>query len=188
MKIILLKTSIEPGGALETLYNKLLAGNPYLAQTATESEDGLKIILDDTGSRINLNLNQTKLELLVANGGDIEEGIFAVKVNDSFKDFTIDSGMPFELNAFSEQRTYGNWFVPGAEIYKEDAGTGYIFYSNPGHGAATASQYLKGSQIKTIIDLDATFSVMSTQKCKADYLNPSTRIHNVWTKIDWNNL
>ncbi len=179
MKIILLKTSIEPGGALESLCEKLLSGNPYLAQTATESEDGNYLILDDTGSRINLNINQSKLELLVANGGDVEEGILAIKVNSTFKDLPVDAGMPFELNAFGEGRTYANWFVPGAEIYKEDAGNGYIFYTNPGAGVANASQYLKASQIKTIIDLDPAFSVMSTQKFKADYFNQG------WSKINW---
>ena len=182
MKIILLKTSIEPGGALEVLYEKILAGNPYLAQAATESEDGNYLILDDTGSRINLNINQTKLELLVANGGDIEEGIFAIKVDSTFKDLPVDAGMPFELNAFSESRTYANWFVPGAEIYEEGAGNGYIFYTNPGAGVANASQYLKASQIKTIIDLDPAFSVMSTQKFKTDYEGQG------WAKINWDNL
>lgn len=182
MKIILLKTSIEPGGALEILYEKLLSGNPYLAQTATESEDGEYLILDDTGSRINLNINQTKLELLVANGGDIEEGIFALKVDDTFKALPIDVGMPFEKNVFGEGRTYADWFTYGAQVYKEDAGNGYIFYTNPGAGVAKASQYLKASQIKTIIDLDAAFSCMSTQKFKADYEGQG------WTKIKWDNL
>ena len=182
MKIILLKTSIEPGGNLNDLYEKLLSGNPYLAQTATESADGLYLILDDTGSRINLNINQTKLELLVANGGDIEEGLFAVKVDDTFKDLPIDAGLPFEKNVFSESRTYANWFVYGSQVYKEDAGNGYIFYSNPGAGVASASQYLKASQIKTIIDLGPAFSCMSTQKFKADYEGQG------WAKIDWDNL
>lgn len=182
MKIILLKTSIEPGGNLNVLCGKLLSGDPYLAQTATESEDGAYLILDDTGSRINLNINQTKLELLVANGGDIEEGIFAIKVDSTFMDLPIDAGMPFEKNVFSESRTYANWFVYGSQVYKEDAGTGYIFYTNPGAGVAKASQYLKASQIKTIIDLDVSFSCMSTQKFKADYEGQG------WTEIDWDNL
>ena len=182
MKIILLKTSIEPGGALEVLYEKLLAGNPYLAQTATESEDGLHLILDDTGSRINLNISQSKLELLVANGGDIEEGLFAIKVDNTFKALPIDAGMPFEKNVFGESRTYADWFVYGAQVYKEEAGNGYIFYTNPGAGVANAHQYLKASQIKTIIDLDAAFSCTSTQKFKADYEGQG------WTQIDWGAL
>ena len=182
MKIILLKTSIEPGGALESLYEKLLSGNPYLAQTATESDDGNYLILDDTGSRINLNINQSKLELLVANGGDIEEGIFALRVDSAFKDLQIGAGFPFEKNVFGESRTYANWFIYGSQVYKEDAGNGFIFYTNPGAGVAKASQYLKASQIKTIIDLDPAFSCMSTQKFKADYEGQG------WTKINWDNL
>lgn len=182
MKIILLKTSIEPGGSLNELCGKLLSGDPYLALKSATSEDGNYLILDDTGSRSNLDINQTKLELLVANGGDIEEGLFAVKVDDTFKDLPIDAGMPFEKNVFSGSRTYANWFVHGAQVYKEDAGNGFIFYTNPGAGVANASQYLKASQIKLIIDLDPAFSVMSTQKFKADYEGQG------WSIIDWNNL
>lgn len=178
MKVKFTKTSIQNGVAnLVALYNNLLAGNPIVTQNATL--DDIHFILDDTGSRINFDIDQEALELLVTDGGDIEEGIFAIKVDDTFEDLPIDAGMPFELNAFGESRTYANWFVPGAEIYKEDAGDGYIFYTNPGHGIANASQYLKACQIKTIIDLDPAFSCMSTQKFKADYFNQG------WTKIVW---
>lgn len=194
MKIKFTKQSIQNGSDdLVRLYNNLLSGNPFAAQNATD--DGTYIILDDIGSRINYDIDQSQLELLLANGGDIEEGIFAVKVNESFKDLSINDGMPFEFNAFGESRTYGNWFVPGAEIYKENdiipevteddptpepiIKDGIIFYSNPGHGIASASQYLKASQIKTIIDLDSNFSVMSTKTFKSDFLNQG------WAKIVW---
>ena len=145
MKIILLKTSIEPGGNLNEIIGKILSAYPYLAMTHTSSEDGKYLILDDKGSRDNLNINQSKLELLVANGGDIEEGIFAIKVDDTFKDLPVDEGMPFEKNVFGESRTYADWFAYGAQGYKEDAGNGYIFYTNPVAGIANASHSLKGT-------------------------------------------
>ena len=74
------------------------------------------------------------------------------------------------------------WFLPGAELWTEDASTGIMFYTNPAAGLASPADYLTGSQMEIIRQLDTiNYSILSTTD--ADVITATG-----WTKIDWENL
>lgn len=180
MKLTIPKIEILSGGALEALVNDL--GNTNSEFTNVTEGDN-QIISDTNASPANkISMDQTTLLTILGVGGEMEEHLMALRVDDAFGGLPISDGLPRQKNAIGQIKKFVDWFIEGSELWLENAGMGIVFYSNPAGGLAGISDYLTGSQMDTVRLLDdVDYSIMSTADADA-----ITAVG--WTKVDWENL
>lgn len=182
MKLIIPTVAILNGGdpVIQTLVNDLGNTNSGF----TNVKEGLnQIISDTTASPANkISMDQETLLKILDVGGDMEEHLMAIRVDNTWAALPITDGLPRRKNAKGQIRNFVDWFIEGSELWLQDVGTGIIFMSNPAGGLAGISDYLKGSEMEIIRLLNTDdYSIMS--RADADVIT------NVgWTQVDWENL
>jgi hypothetical protein len=102
-----------------------------------------------TGS---FDLTMAEIDLIVANGGKVEQMLSAIMVTDwaALKTMQVPSTLPWYQNMITGvARAFTNWLNQGEVWY--NASNQAIFYTNP--RSKSADDYLTGAQIKIINDL-----------------------------------
>lgn len=181
MKLTIPRVEILQGGALETLINDLGNTNSEFSNVTVGTDQ----IIEDTNvvnPANKLVMDQATLLIILGVGGEIEEHLMALRVDDAFGALSVTDGLPRRKNAVGTIRKFVDWFIEGSELWLEDVGDGIIFYSNPAGGLAGISDYLTGTHMEIIRQLDTiNYSIMSTTD--ADVITATG-----WTKVDWENL
>lgn len=181
MKLTIPRDEILEGGALETLVNDLTNTNSEFSNAT----DGTNQIISDTNVSNPANklaMDQATLLTILGVGGEMEEHLMALRVDNGFGALPVTDGLPRRKNAIGAIRNYVDWFIEGSELWLEDVGNGLIFYSNPAGGLAGISDFLTGTHMEIIRQLDTiNYSIITTTD--ADAITGTG-----WTKVDWENL
>lgn len=181
MKIIVDVDSAKNGGNLYTLVDDLTNLNSQVVKT--QSNDILTIDDTDVVPDQKIVMDQaTLLSILAEPNGEMTEHLMAIRATNVLAGTLVPAGLPIRQFADGTVVTFIQWFLPGAELWDEDGGNDIIFYTNPAAGLASPADYLTGSQMEIIRQLDIIdYSILST--VDADVITATG-----WTKVDWENL
>jgi hypothetical protein len=181
MKITLAVDSAKNGGNLYTLVDDLTNLNSQVAK----SQENDILTIDDTNATLEQKIpmdQATLLSILAEPNGEISEHLMAIRATNVLAGTLVPAGLPIRQFADGSVVTFIQWFLPGAELWDEDGGNDIIFYTNPAAGLAAITDFLTGSQMEIIRQLDTiNYSILSTED--ADVITATG-----WTKVDWENL
>lgn len=182
MKILIPIDSAKTGGALHAMADDLSIVNSGVLKEPT-SEDML--LIDDTlaPTQQKLDMDQVRLlQILAVPTSDMFEYIMGIRVPSALANDPVPPDIPFRKNALGEVRLFKDWFLPGSEIWTENNGDEFIFYTNPAGSLASVADYLTGRQMEIIRQLDVSNNfILSVTEVQAI-------VATGWTQIDWNNL
>lgn len=184
MKLKLSVSYAKTGGALHTLANDLSIVNSGVLKEPDENDETILIIDDDAAPPSQkLKMDQTQLlEILTDPNGEMSEYIMGIRVPNTYATQPVPDGLPIQKNALGEVRLIKDWFLPGSVIWQEDGGDEFIFYTNPAGGLASKSDYLTGSQIEILRQVDiVNHFILSVEEV-------AVIVASGWTQVDWNNL
>ena len=119
MKIFIPVESAEQGGNLYPLIDDLSNLNLEVSKT----RDNGVLTVDDTDSRESQKLQMdqaTLLTILAETGGEMTEYIMGIRVPNTFAVQDVPNGLPRRKNVLGEIRKIKDWFVDGAEVWRED--------------------------------------------------------------------
>jgi len=179
-KITVPVTSAQNGGNLYALIDDLTNLNSQV----TRIRDNGSLVIDDTEADgfQKLNTDQVQLLEILAETGELEEHLMGIHGNNTLANTLVPVGLPIRTNALGDVKVFKDWFLPGSELWTEDAGTGIAFLTNPAAGLSAPSDYLTGSQMEIIRQLDVVnYSILTVDELTA--LTASG-----WTKVDWEAL
>ena len=181
MKVTIPIASAKNGGALYTLVDDLANTNSAVQRT----NDGSNLILDDTGvpTELQIPLDQTNLLAVLGESGEVENHLMAIKAPISLANQAVPVGVPYRTNAVSEVKDFKDWFLYGAELWRNQTDGFVLFYTNPLGSQADQTQYLKGSEIELIRQIDTVnIEILTIAEATAEVANPN------YVKVDWDNL
>lgn len=176
-KIIIPVDSAKNGGNLYTLIDDLSNLNSQVSKTR---DNGNLIINDNTASDAQkILIDQSILLSILNEGGEVEEYLMGIRIPNTFANTDVPIGLPWRKNVLGTTRKFRDWFLDGAEVWIEQAGDEFIFYTNPAAGLASPSEYLKGSQMEIIRQLDtANITILTVDEVQAV-------VSSGWNKVSW---
>lgn len=175
MKITIPNSSILVGGNLETWYLNTTRVNNTLSITPNNGD----MIINDANTSFKIILNQAELLAILAEGGEVEEAVFGIRCPNTLANQSVPVSLPYHTNILGDVDLFKNWFGEGSEVWREDAGDEFIFYNNPIGRNAALSDYLKGSQIEIIRQLDGVnITILAVAEVAAV-------VSSGWTKVIW---
>lgn len=171
-KVTLPIAEVELGGSMQQWHydNAIIRTDVKMSINNGDSitEGTLELTLGNVGS-------------VLAAGGEVESYLMAVQAPLSLLDTDVPAGLPRNTtlngSAVEVSKTFSNWFVKGAEIWKKDDDSEIIFYTNP--FAGNVSLYLKGSELSIINDIHATVVIETIAQAQA-IIDAGG-----WTKIEY---
>ena len=181
MKIFFPVESAEQGGNLYPMIDDLSNLNSEVSKT----RDNGVLTIDDTNTSESqkLAMDQANLLLILAeSGGEMTEYIMGIRVPNTFAVQDVPVGLPKRKNVLGEIRKIKDWYVDGAEVWREDGGNEFIFYTNPFGGLSSIADYLTGSEMEIIRQVNvSTHTILSVEEV-------AVIVATGWTKVDWENL
>ena len=174
-KIIIPVDSAKNGGNLYTLVDDLSNLNSEVSKTR---DNGNLIIDDDTASaEQKLEIDAATLLSILQEGGQVQEYLMAVRAPNALAMQDVPAGVPYRTNVLGQTRIFLNWFLDGAEVWTENAGNEFIFYTNP--APSLGAQGLTASEIEIIRQLDvANITVLTVAQAQAV-------VASGWNKVVW---
>ena len=184
MKLFISVDGVKTGGALHDLAKDLAIVNSGVRKEPLVTNTDVQLIDDtDAPQAQKLKMDQVQLlEILADPDGEMTEYIMGIRVPNSLATQPVPDGLPFRKNALGEVRLIKDWFLPGSQIWREDGGDEFIFYTNIAGGLASVADYLTGSQMEIIRQLDiVNHFILSVEEV-------ALIVASGWTEVDWNNL
>lgn len=164
-KITLPIASVQTGGNLRDWFIDLLTINNEIVR---QRDNGNVIIKDDNASPVNkIKLTQQEILDILSEGGEVEEYMAGIRMPASFANTNVPASVPNPTNILDNPRTFVQWFGFGAEVWIEGQDE-FAFFTNPLAGAAGPSQYMTGSQMEDIRQLDTVnITILTTEEVEA---------------------
>ena len=177
MKITIPVNSAKAGGNLYELVDDLTNLNSEVSRTR---DNGNLILNDNIASQAQkMTMDQATLLSILSEGGELEEHLMGIRIPSTFSNTSVPVGLPYRTNVLGAVRTFTNWFLNGAEVWIKVGGAEFIFYTNPAAGLASPSQYLKGSEMEIVRQLNtATITILSVEEVAA-------LVVSGWNKVVW---
>ena len=155
-KIIIPAATAEVGG---TLFDLVYNGSILNSEVANTLENGNRII-DDTNASAGQKLVITEegiLEIL-AEGGDIENYLFAIRQPSASASLKVPEGVPlrefilWNLNPVDANiKNFGQWYSLNADVWLNEVIDEIIYYNNPN---PSGGPILKASEAEIIRQID----------------------------------
>lgn len=165
MRVTIPIIAAKNGGNLYALIDDLTNTNSAVSNTP----QGTNVILDDGKANNKIGMDQALLLSILAEGGEIEHELMAIKMPTSLGTTTVPDGVPYRDNVIGGARKFSEWFFWGAEVWIDNTNNQIVFYSNPLGAIADKSQYLKGSEMELIRQLDTVnISILNLEEARAE--------------------
>ena len=178
MKITIPADSAKNGGALYTLVDDVTNLNSQVSRERINTS----LILNDNAASIKLEMDQSTLLTILAEGGELEENLMAIKVPISFASAEVPAGVPYRENVIGQPRTFDEWFLYGAEVWIDLTNGFFLFNTNPLGSVGQSSQYLKGSEMEIIRQLDTVnISILNLTEAQTEVNDPAKD----YIKTEW---
>jgi hypothetical protein len=177
MKITIPVSAAKNGGNLYTLVDDLTNTNSGITKQTVNTD---LLITDDPS--IPVNMDQANLLAILAEAGEVEERLMAIKMPTSFANTAVPVGVPYRENVIGNARQFDEWFLYGAEVWIDSTNGFFVFNTNPLGSVAAQSQYLKGSQMEIIRQLDAVnISILNLEEAQTEVDDPAKN----YVKVVW---
>lgn len=175
MKLRIPTNQITSGQTLQSFYDDLIKVNSGLI---VQTDNG-NVIINDDNATVKMIINEAELLAILAADGEVEEHLMSIQATAAINITLVPSELPASKFITGGARQFFEWFMPGAEAWTEDEDNGIIFRTNPLAGLVNKTGYLKGSEMKTIKDLDPEkYSILTN--AEADAITK-----NGWTPLTW---
>jgi len=167
----------QNGGNLYTLVDDLTNLNSEVSRLRQNDD----LLIDDIEASVSIEIDETLLLSILAEGGEVEQYLFAVNAPLSLGVTPVPAGVPYRDNAINEVKQFKDWFLFGSELWINNTTSRIIFYSNPLGAQADISQYLKGSEVKLIKDVDsANINILTLDEAQAAIVADPDFVKVVW--------
>ena len=176
-KITIPVDSAKSGGNLYTLVDDLTNLNSEVSKTR---DNGNLIINDNAASsEQKIIIDQATLLSILAEGGEVTEYLMGIRMPSTFSATDVPAGLPWRVNVLGTTRRFRDWFLDGAEVWIKVGGDEFLFYTNPAAGLASPSEYLTGSQMEIIRQLNTvTITILTVSEVQ-------TLVASGWNKVVW---
>jgi len=180
MKITIPVSAALNGGSLYTLIDDLTNTNSGITKQTINGGTNLEVTDSDL---IPVNMTQATLIQILAEGGEVENRIMAIKAPISLSNAPVPAGVPYRTNAVGDVKNFKDWLLFGSELWINTTDSLVLFYTNPLGSQADESQFLKGSEIELIRQIDTINNfILSIDEAQVELANPN------YVKVDWNSL
>ena len=175
MKITIPISAALNGGSLYILVDDLTNTNSGISKSTL----GDNLVIEDNPN-IPIKMDQATLLQILAEGGEIQDHLMAIKVPTSMANTTVPVGVPYRENVIGNARSFAEWFLYGAQVWIDGPGGFFIFYTNPLGSASAQGSYLKASEMSLIRDLDtASIEILSTDEATIQIEDPANNFQSV---------
>jgi hypothetical protein len=174
-RITIPKIAALNGGALYEFVDDLTNVNSAVERTPIAGN----LIIDDTKAPADqiVPMDQSTLLSILAQGGEVEEILMAIKQPNSFANVDVPDVLPWTRDALGNARTFARWFLDGAKVWTSSGF--FVYYTNPAAALAQPYQYLKGSQMEVIRQLDpVNIQILSLDEAAQEVATGYTKV--VW--------
>ena len=174
-KVTIPAASAQNGGNLYILVDDLT----NLNSEVTRTRDNDNLILDDANASAaqKIQMDEATILSVLAESGDSEGYLFAVRVPISVSNTAVPVGVPLRTNIVGDVKVFKDWFLPDSEVWLKDDNSELIFYTDPN---PPANVLLKASEAELIRQIDTVnYSFLTTEEA-------STEVASGWTKFIWN--
>lgn len=149
-KITIPLSSVQITGTLhDWFYN-----NVQLNSEISNQPSGGNLMINDINATNKLVLSQVQILNILTAGGEVEEYLAGIRAPNSLAGVTVPSGLPDHETIIENPKNFEQWISNRAELWTEDAGDEFIFYTNP--HARSRDEYLTASQMEIIRQLNTT--------------------------------
>lgn len=169
-KLTIPLTAVQIGGNLrDWFYN-----NVVLNSEITYKPEGANLVVNDDFATNKLVMNQQAIINILAEGGEVSEYLAGIRAPNTLGAVTVPVGLPERTNILGQTVNFLNWFSNKAELWVEDVGDEFIFYTNP--FAGSVDKYLTASQMEIIRQINTgTITILTVAEVQAV-------VESGWTK------
>ena len=174
-KITIPVDSAKNGGNLYTMVDDLSNLNSEVTKGRDSSGDNL--IVDDSlaSSEQKLELDETAILLILAEGGEIEDYLFGIKAPIASSNIDVPVGVPHRLFKLLSVKLFSQWFSPASEVWKNTTTNEIIYYNNP---MPEGLSNLLASEAELIRQIDTNnYSFMTVAEVQIEVALPN------WVKL-----
>jgi len=145
--------AVKNGGNLYVLIDDLTNLNSQVSRGRDVT--GTNIIIDDFNANVQqeIELDESVILSILAEGGEIEDHLFAIKQPSSSASVNVPPGVPSRLFMLGAVRNFSEWFATNADLWINNVTNEFIYYVSPN---PSDGLILKGSEAEIIRQLDVT--------------------------------